>query len=404
LQVVERLSSRSLPGHRCLEDRRKTRVTAHLFDRDDLQRLLASHETPCVSLFLPTHRHPPQSDQDPVRLRNLVKEAEAQLASADLPEGAESLLEPVIDLARSRGWAPPRDGLAVFRSPDFLAHYPVPMTVPERVVVADTFHVRPLLRFLQRRERYYLLALSQKDVRLYEGTPFALEAVDVDLPASLHEALGSEHDPAFLNLHATGRGSETAAFHGHGDAEDTREEDLKRFFRAVDAATWPVLRHEKVPLFLAGIGRYVPLYRQVCRYPHVVDEGLEGNVDGLGIDTLLERVQPLAEDLFRHRRQKEREEFSHAHGRGLTELDLHALGRHAVQGRVRRLLLGEGREVWGSFDFESGRIRTVEKREALSDDVLDDLAQAVLLRDGEVATLPFEEMPEGASAAALLRW
>jgi hypothetical protein len=60
--------------------------------------------------------------------------------------------------------------------------------------------------------------------------------------------------------------------------------------------------------------------------------------------------------------------------------------------------------VWGSFDFESGRIRTVEEREALNDDVLDDLAQAVLLRDGEVVTLPLEEMPEGASAAAVLRW
>jgi hypothetical protein len=75
-----------------------------------------------------------------------------------------------------------------------------------------------------------------------------------------------------------------------------------------------------------------------------------------------------------------------------------------VQGRIRRLLLGEGRQVWGSFDFESGQIQTVEEREALSDDVLDDLAQAVLLRDGEVVTLPPEEMPEGTSAAALLRW
>lgn len=374
------------------------------FDRDDLQRILVPHETPCVSLFLPTHRHPPQSDQDPIRLRNLVKEAETRLTAASV-EGAELLLEPVAELAETRDWGPPREGLAVFRSPDLVAHHSVPMTLPERVVVANTFHVRPLLGFLQAHERYYVLALSQKDVRLFEGTPFSLSPMEVDLPGSLHETLGAEHEPAFLNLHATGRGSETAAFHGHGDAEDTREEDLKRFFRAVDSATWSLLRHEKVPLFLAGVGRYVPLYREVSRYPHVADTGIEGNVDGLGAEDILERARPLAEELFRSRRRQELEQFGSAHGRGLTELDLQAMGRHAVQGRIRRLLLAEGREASGRFDFETGQIQPVAEKEPLHDDVLDDLAQAVLLRDGEVVTFPVDEMPEGATdAAAVLRW
>jgi hypothetical protein len=332
-----------------------------------------------------------------------MKEAEAQLGRAEL-SGMASVLEPVRELARSRSWGPPRDGLAVFRSPDFLAHYSVPMPLPERVIVADTFHVRPLLHFLQSGERYYVLALSQKDVRLYEGTPFSLSPVEADLPDSLREVLGPEHDAAFLNLHATGRGSATAAYHGHGDAEDTHEEDLRRYFRAVDSAAWPVLRHEKVPLFLAGIGRYVPLYREVSRYPHVAEHAIEGNVEGLGTEELRERARPLVEELFRNRRRQDLHELSQARGRGLMETDLRALGRHAVQARIRRLFLVEGRHAWGRFEFETGHIRTVEEKEPLSDDILDDLAQAVLLRDGDVLTLPSEEMPEGADAAALLRW
>jgi hypothetical protein len=372
-------------------------------DRDDLQGLLAPHEAPCVSLFLPTHRHPPQSGQDPVRLRNLLREADRQLTEAGLA-GRNALLEPVVELADSRAWGPPGDGLAVFRSPDVLAHYSLPAPVPERVVVADTFHVRPLLRFLQANQRYYVLALSQKRVQLFQGTPFSLSAIEVpELPSSLREALGAEHDPAFLKVRASARGSEAPMYHGHGGAEEAREEDLRRYFRMIDAAAWRVLREERAPLFLAGVVSYVPLYRGLSRYPFVAEHGIEGNFDEAGAEDLRERAWPLVQELFRERREQALEELIVARGRRLAELDLRTIGRHAIQGRVRRLFLGEGGYVPGVFDFETGEIRPA-KEDELSDEVLDDLAQAVVVRDGEVMTLPAEEMPEEAPVAALLRW
>jgi hypothetical protein len=293
----------------------------------------------------------------------------------------------------------------VFRSPEILAHYSLPASLPERVVVADTFHLRPLLRFLQTNQRYFLLALSQKQVRLYEGTPFSLSRVDVPgLPSSLHDALGSEHDPAFLNVRTAGRSREARIYHGHGDAEDTREEDLRRYFRTIDAAIWKVLRNEQVPLVLAGVVRYLPLFRQLSRYGLLAEQSIEGNVDDIGADELLGRARPVVDEVFRTSREQALEELEHARGRGLAELNLRAIGRHAVEGRVRRLLLGEGRSTSGLFDFETGRIRPGAADGSVPDDALDDLAQAVLVRDGEVLTLPAEQMPKGAAAAALLRW
>jgi hypothetical protein len=314
-------------------------------------------------------------------------------------------VRPISELAESGDWGPPRDGLAVFRSPDFLAHHSLPASLPERAVVAETFHVRPLLRFLQRNQRYFVLALSQKQVRLYEGTPFSLSPVELPgLPSSLHEALGSEHDKAFLNVRTAGRGSGAAIYHGQGDAEEAREEDLLRYFRMIDAAVWRLLRKEQAPLFLAGVARYIPLFRELSRYPAVADRGIDGNVDGVDAGELRERAWPLVDELFRARREQALEEFDLARGRGLAELDMPAIGRHAVHGRVRRLLLGEGRHTWGLFDFETGSIDIGAEEEGLGDDVLDDLAQAVLVRDGEVLTLPADEMPDGTAAAAVLRW
>lgn len=372
------------------------------FERDDLHRLLEAHETPCVSLYMPTHRHPPENEQDPIRFRNLLREAERRLASHEPP--ASGLLQPVSELAEAEAWREPRNGLAVFRSPDVLAHYSIPESVEERVVVGDRFHVRPLLHALQRRDRYYVLALSQNATRLYEGTPSGLSRIEAGLPSSLEDALGSEHDPPFLNAHATARGSETAAFHGHGDGEDAQDEDLKRYFRAVDTALWRLLRQESVPLFVAAIARHISLYRELSRYPLVAERGIEGNVDEVGAEELSARVRPLVEELRLARRRRHAEEFAQARGKGLTEVDLHAIGPHAVQGRVRRLFLGDGRKAPGRVDAETGEVRDAGEEEGRADDVLDDLAQAVLVRDGEVVTLPAEEMPDQSVAVALLRW
>jgi hypothetical protein len=172
----------------------------------------------------------------------------------------------------------------------------------------------------------------------------------------------------------------------------------------IDGAVWPLLRGARAPLFLAGVGSHLPLYRESSRYAFVADRGIEGNVDELDADTLRERAWPLVEEQFSRRRREVLEELELARSRGVAELDLVAIGRHAVQGRVRRLLLGEGEQVSGSFDFETGRIHSGVGKDGLSDDVLDDLAQAVLIRAGEVMTLPVAQMAEGASAAAVLRW
>src|ERR1700676_823406 len=44
-----------------------------------LNELLAPSSPPCISLYQPTHRHHPDNQQDPIRFRNLVTEAESSL-------------------------------------------------------------------------------------------------------------------------------------------------------------------------------------------------------------------------------------------------------------------------------------------------------------------------------------
>src|SRR4029077_12812985 len=125
----------------------------------------------CISLYLPTHRRLPQAKQDPVRFKNLMRTTEGLLRTEYTNRDTKTLLQPLEDFARDDFWYAQMGGLALFRSSDLLTHYRMPMHCPELVVVADCFHVRPLLPCLQSSRYFYVLALSKNRVNLYKGSP-----------------------------------------------------------------------------------------------------------------------------------------------------------------------------------------------------------------------------------------
>ena len=49
----------------------------NLLTIESLADLAAAHQPPCLSLYLTTHWHRPENQQDPIRFRSLVKELEA---------------------------------------------------------------------------------------------------------------------------------------------------------------------------------------------------------------------------------------------------------------------------------------------------------------------------------------
>jgi len=375
-----------------------------MITRAEILRLLAPHGRPCVSLFLPTHRHAPDSAQDPIRFRNLLKSVRSLLTEGAPKPVAEELLKPLETLAGPAFWRDQLDGLAVFACPGFHAVYRLPMPLPERAIVADSFHVRPMVGALKANRRFYVLAVSQKSVTLYEGSPTGLGAVDLrDLPTSMRDVLGVAEGGGGIQVHSAGGGE--AVFHGFGAPDENRKEELARFFRTIDRALWERLRDERVPLVLAGPAAYFPIYRDVSRYAHLAPSGVEGNVDTATPEELHARAWPVVRALFDAEEREAVAEYARLVSSRLGTSILTEVSAAAVHGRVRRLFVQQGKVLFGHLDPLTGDVLLHGRQEgAVDDDVLDDLAEAVLARAGDVLELPAERMPEGAAAAAVLRW
>ena len=370
---------------------------------EELRSLISAHVPPCISIYLPTR--PGGSPDDAAHYDGLVRRARAEISKHATPQEAEAAIAPLERLFRPQDWKDDLSGLAVFRSRDFEAVYRLPMKLEERVVVAESFHVRPMLEFLQANQRYFLLVLSQGRISFLKGGMDGLVPVDLrTMPRSLVDALGVEDHERNVRQHSGGAFGSTAIYSGRGRDDGSRDEDLARFFRIVDRELMQVLRDENAPLIVAAPDKQFSIYASVSRYTHLLADGLHGSFAYTSGKELHERAWPIVKHYVEAREAAVLEHYSVGISRGRSTDELSTIGQAVVQGRVRELLVARKASLAGSLDPVSGAVALGTKATSFVDDVLDDLSEAVLLRGGEVFSFEAARMPSKSPVAATLRW
>lgn len=381
-------------------------------NQEALAELAAADKSPCLSLYQPTHRHHPENQQDPIRFRNLLKTLEQTLEEKGETEKVSSALQSFRALVEDREfWNHTLDGLAVLGSPNSFRIFTLRRAVPELAIVADTFHTKPLWRFLQSTDRYQVLALTRDSIQLFEGDRDSLDEIDLapGVPRTMDEALGSELTEPHSTVASYGGnvgGGGPAMHHGHGGKEPEIEIDDERFFRAVDRAVME--KHSQpseLPLLLAALPEHQSLFRKVSHNSSLLPNGIEIDPAALSAEEMRERAWQVMEPHYRARLTKLSDDFEQAKASqlGLDKLDDVAEAAHA--GRVGTLLLEAGRQIAGRLDAENGKVKPTEANEAEgSADLLDELGDLVRARGGEVLVIPAEQMPSTTGAAAICRY
>lgn len=391
----------------------RAEVPVRPFRAEDLQQLLAVHEEPCVSIHLTTHRRYPEWTQDPIRFKTLLSQAEAQIATRADARDHAALLESVRRLLEDPGiWEYALDGLAVYASTKYRSAFRVPMPLPDTVVVADSFYTKPLFRFLRTNSIYYVLAISQNAVSLYQGSSFGAGPVDLQaLPSDLSAALGaSELDEHERGIVSHGGGAAGRSFHGRGPGREERKETLLKFFRAVDKGLREYLRLERAPLLIAGVKYYRPIYREANTYPYLISDGLDGNFERANGDAIHAEAWPIVSQEWERRLAEWVDRYRSLAPKGLAVDGIQAVASATVQGRVRAVLAAENGNTWGRLDRATGEVTLLEGNSkqgpngGTSPDLLDDVCEEAWKRSAEIYVLPQASLPTEKPIAAVLRF
>jgi hypothetical protein len=376
-------------------------------NRDYATGLFNNPEPPCLSLYQPTHRVHPDNEQDPIRFRNLVKQLEQSLRRDYSTRDVRPLIEPFHKLAEDHAfWNCALTGLAVLGAPGLFRAYRLQRPVPELAIVADSFHLKPLLRILQSADNYQLLGLSRQKISFFEGNRDALDEVELD-PAVLRsprEAHGGEAKEFHVSQWTSSAGA-PGVHYSEGDRSDIVENDATRFFRALDRA---ILEHysrpSRLPLLLAALPENQSLFRQISRNPFLISEPINFYPDDLSGDALRKAAWQVIEPHYLERLAGLIEMFGAAKARELGSENLGDIAKSAVAARVAALLVEADRQIPGRIDAATGEIQFADLANPDVDDVLDDLAELVLKHGGQVVIVPKERMPAQTGAVAIYRF
>jgi hypothetical protein len=386
-----------------------------ILTRTELEQLMRKEEQWCVSIYLPAHRTGTETQQDQLRLRNLLGEAEKRLSARGVsPRAVQEMLEPANKLLQdSYFWQHQSDGLAIFLSSNRVHHYRLPLNFAELMVVTDHFHISPLLPLFTGDGQFYILALSQNEVRLLLGTRYSVSEVDIgQVGGSLAEAIPSVNHQMSLQLHTSSStggmpGSGSVTFHGQGSGSvDTAKNELLRYFRLVSDGLMEFLKGDRVPLVLAGVEYLLPIYKEANTYPNLIDMVIKGNPDLLSADELHKSAWDILGPHFLAAQEEAFAHYQQLAGQANERVadTLEKIVPAAYHGWVETLFVAAGVQQWGVLNPVTNEIEIHDQIESGDEPLLDMAAVQTYLKGGIVYAVGPEKVPGGTYAAAMLRY
>jgi hypothetical protein len=360
----------------------------------DISALAAARGDACVSIYLRTTPLTQQAQANRIELKNLAKRALEQLRDAGVDKRRSAAIAEQLDdlIDDDEFWRFQAHSLAIFVTPENLRTFRVPNALEPVVIVADRFHLKPLLRSVSFPQSCYVLALAQKSVRVIEVSP--------DLPST---AVKVEGMPGDAGRAVRGAGEIGYWPSGRIQATEGQKVLLRQFARNVDKALRPLLTSSSIPLILAAAEPVASIYRSVNTYPHLAEATIEGSPEALTEAQLGEQARSILDGIYRDELQAWRSLFEARANQGRATTDIAQAARVATLGAVDSMLADIDAVDRGRIDADGG-VAFAERADASNYDLVDEIAMRVIATGGRVIGVRKADIPGEEALAAILRY
>jgi hypothetical protein len=361
--------------------------------RSTLKTLHATQGYPSVSVLARTYRTPPDNQQDPIVVKNLVREARERLLAEFDARSAESVLNQLDIAAGVVDYNYTQEGLALFVNAEMGKVVYLPIPVESRVEINETFATRDLIKALNRSPRYYALVLSAQPSRLYEGLRDNLTELKGDgFPATMNRPGGSVAIPSDPGQ----------------DKGRYLDEQQRHFLREVDNALGVYLTHEPLPVVVIGTENLLSAFLANTNHGDAVLATHGGSHDATPPHELGKLAWPVVEAARTEQRLALLDQLAEAGGASKSASGLGEVWRFAKEGRGAVLLVEEGYSAPGRADETGMHLTPVEESErsesGVIDDAVDVIAETVFEMGGRVAFVPDGSLAVNQRIALILRY
>ncbi|HLR20792.1 MAG TPA: hypothetical protein VK087_02180 [Tissierellaceae bacterium] len=379
----------------------------------DLQKLVDLEDEQFISIYMPTYSSGVDIRQNPVRLKQLLRKAEAELYNLEMrKEEIEILLKPGTTLvSETRFWQNQSEGLALFIHSDGIEYFRLPISFKESMTISNKIYIKPLLPLFSGNGQFNILALSKNENRLFRCTRQNIVEIELkDGPENIYD-MKVDDDPKtrlLLRISSPTQSNgliDNMVSQGQANENDYEKNKLTKYFRAIDKALLDT-ESNNVPLILAGVDYLIPIYREKSNHPYIVKEFIKGNPENLSPEQIHEKAWKIVEPIFTKDQEKAKEMYNQYSGQR-NNLYLNTLDDiipAAYSGQVEFLFLDNEIDKWGKFDHKKNKIEIHEKENVNNEDLMEYVSILTLSRGGKVFAMDSQEIPDEKSIAAVLRY
>ncbi|MFE9994833.1 baeRF3 domain-containing protein [Streptomyces avermitilis] len=363
----------------------------HALSPSSLAELRRPRPYPAVSVLTPTHRREPDNAQDPVRLRNMLADAKKQLeADPAITRERRTDVSAQLDLALAEvDLAHAEDGLAIFAAPGEHQVWSLARSVPERVVLSDTFLTRNLVAAQAAERPFWVLSVSADRVTLWNGGAgrVAKERTGGFPMARSLEAPNAERKERIGDLPST-----------------FRDERTRHFLRDADIAMSAVLRAHPRPLYVTGEQAALSLLDELGSVTKDAAHVPHGGLTHAGPDAVWAAVRPLIDAEDRKNVDTVIRDLETARGRKDFAAGVDEVWQNAGDGRIRLLAVEENYRVTVRDNGGDHLVPAASDDLDAREDIVDEIVEQCLETGAEVRFVPDGSLGEARGIAGVLRY
>tara|TARA_R110002072_G_scaffold2867_3_gene22328 strand:- start:936 stop:2012 length:1077 start_codon:yes stop_codon:yes gene_type:complete len=343
----------------------------------------------CVTIICSTHRTHPENEGDPLRLKNLVKNAEKRLYNDYEKRFVWPIMEKLNEVVDSIDHRENLESLLIFVNPEMIEYTRLAINVTDRVVIDDTFATRDLVRAEHEQEAYYTLVLSRNNARLIEGmNDKAVVEVKGNFPYQNETLYNTD------KLERNTAGSD--------------EKLIEEFFNRIDKEVQTAIKNHPLPVMIITDERNYTHYMKVADRKEMYMGYLNKNRgnENAKIHHIIDDVWPAVREINRKRNAERVEELGRAVGSGNFLSDINEIWKAIREGRGQTLFVKKGYFQPGLIAGDE--IMLVDKFErnqkGICDDVVDEMIEHNLSFGGDTVFLSGDELKKFQNVALITRY
>ncbi|MFC6182623.1 baeRF6 domain-containing protein [Lactiplantibacillus daowaiensis] len=374
--------------------------------KNDLTQLMQQRDAgPFIAIYLNTDAVLNDLNRRRLQLKQLVATAEQQLAQR-FPKASWRPFKVQFDrLAADNSWwlqhTGPHTGLIA--NAQSLMAFDLQTPTETQVIVNSMPAIRPIIADRQQQFDFDLLALSEDSMALYQQRQgqLILAPLPADAPTDLKQTLGDEKRGGDLNFNSSP--AHGVNYHGHNAKAEERQIDQRNYYLQVDQY---ILDHyskqSQRPLILIGLGHNQAVYRKLSKNPYLSQHlMLEQSPNGMDLTAMQAAVKPIQTKWHTQLTDILLSRYDQAKSRQLAIDDPFDMIRPALAGQIDTLIIADDAQVSGTLHPSDG---TVTTDLPLPDNLIDDLVDEVMSKQGQIRIIPASRMPVETAALALLRY